>query len=428
MSHFSGRSRSEDLAVLGLEGEASAQEIRKAYLLLVKKHKPDRDPEAFQRLRAAYERLMEEFEPVAEVLTQPGEAESEVPFEGPSELQTTPAQLLGLAWHLLDDREHAKAALDLIARARQMTEASPPDFAPPQLVLALIYKLLTLNRIEAAQLLIESAEKTVAFAGYRAVEGEIVFQLELAREVAFLPPSFPRRLRMVINRNLPQGLKAIEICLGVAALEDPEAGALASQQLHGLKHLGPLSPMLLQPAKVETKNFDSRLLILGCLILYALLRLSANSQTSSFSGLSPGTLEKLREYKARSGVEEMTLAEPVSAEILALDNATKRLCGDRTYTPGNEPYCHILASSRELLIRADCSEIAATPWPERPGTPVDKQVCESARIAFMFFASEVEPNLLTAWNAQRTKCELPPFDFPVRGPAHRLRFTPPRCS
>lgn len=43
--------------VLGLAREATAAEIKQAYFALVRAHPPERDPQAFKRIRAAYERL-----------------------------------------------------------------------------------------------------------------------------------------------------------------------------------------------------------------------------------------------------------------------------------------------------------------------------------------------------------------------------------
>lgn len=44
-------------AVLGLPPTATADEIRQAYFAQVRAHPPERDPEAFKKIRAAYERL-----------------------------------------------------------------------------------------------------------------------------------------------------------------------------------------------------------------------------------------------------------------------------------------------------------------------------------------------------------------------------------
>lgn len=43
--------------VLGIEREASEAEIKRAYFSLVREHPPERDPEGFKRVRAAYEQL-----------------------------------------------------------------------------------------------------------------------------------------------------------------------------------------------------------------------------------------------------------------------------------------------------------------------------------------------------------------------------------
>jgi curved DNA-binding protein CbpA len=43
--------------VLGLERNATEAEIKQAYFALVREHPPERDPEGFKRIRAAYEKL-----------------------------------------------------------------------------------------------------------------------------------------------------------------------------------------------------------------------------------------------------------------------------------------------------------------------------------------------------------------------------------
>lgn len=42
---------------LGVERSASEAEIKQAYFALVRQHPPERDPEGFKRIRAAYEKL-----------------------------------------------------------------------------------------------------------------------------------------------------------------------------------------------------------------------------------------------------------------------------------------------------------------------------------------------------------------------------------
>jgi curved DNA-binding protein CbpA len=44
-------------AVLGLARTAGAEEVRRAYFAQVRDHPPEREPETFKRIRAAYESL-----------------------------------------------------------------------------------------------------------------------------------------------------------------------------------------------------------------------------------------------------------------------------------------------------------------------------------------------------------------------------------
>lgn len=44
-------------AVLGIDRRAGEAEIKRAYFQLVRQHPPERDPEKFQQIRAAYEQL-----------------------------------------------------------------------------------------------------------------------------------------------------------------------------------------------------------------------------------------------------------------------------------------------------------------------------------------------------------------------------------
>jgi curved DNA-binding protein CbpA len=43
--------------VLGLDRTATLDEIKQAYFLQVRQHPPEREPEAFKRIRAAYDQL-----------------------------------------------------------------------------------------------------------------------------------------------------------------------------------------------------------------------------------------------------------------------------------------------------------------------------------------------------------------------------------
>jgi curved DNA-binding protein CbpA len=54
---LSPHSSNDPYAVLGIAHTASTEEVKKAYFALVRQHPPEKDPEAFKRIRAAYEQL-----------------------------------------------------------------------------------------------------------------------------------------------------------------------------------------------------------------------------------------------------------------------------------------------------------------------------------------------------------------------------------
>ncbi len=54
---LSPHSSSDPYAVLGIAHTASTEEVKKVYFALVRQHPPEKDPEAFKRIRAAYEQL-----------------------------------------------------------------------------------------------------------------------------------------------------------------------------------------------------------------------------------------------------------------------------------------------------------------------------------------------------------------------------------
>ncbi len=52
-----GKPYTDPYSVLGLARTATSAEIKQAYFALVRTHPPERDPDNFKRIRAAYERL-----------------------------------------------------------------------------------------------------------------------------------------------------------------------------------------------------------------------------------------------------------------------------------------------------------------------------------------------------------------------------------
>ena len=58
-------------ALLGIGPEATDADIRAAYLVQVRLHPPDRDPEQFERVRDAYEKLRDPRQRARQVLEGP---------------------------------------------------------------------------------------------------------------------------------------------------------------------------------------------------------------------------------------------------------------------------------------------------------------------------------------------------------------------
>lgn len=76
----------EAFAILELPPDATTKDVRRAYVRLIKLHKPDRDPEAFRRIRAAFELAKAFGNPRAPVTTstdQPTAPESSEAAGGP---------------------------------------------------------------------------------------------------------------------------------------------------------------------------------------------------------------------------------------------------------------------------------------------------------------------------------------------------------
>ncbi len=51
------KSPDDAYTTLGIRNDATPEEVRKAYLGLVRQHPPDRDPERFREIHSAYEML-----------------------------------------------------------------------------------------------------------------------------------------------------------------------------------------------------------------------------------------------------------------------------------------------------------------------------------------------------------------------------------
>ncbi|MFT3924317.1 MAG: J domain-containing protein [Myxococcales bacterium] len=117
----------EALSLLGIERTTDAATARRAYLRLLKQHPPERDPESFKRLRAAYETVQPRLRsgPAPEVVgsslalamempTPPEASEAPVTLEEP--LANPPPSLSERYWSESDPAVQESIAREAVAR------------------------------------------------------------------------------------------------------------------------------------------------------------------------------------------------------------------------------------------------------------------------------------------------------------------------
>ncbi|HWE60769.1 MAG TPA: DnaJ domain-containing protein [Chloroflexota bacterium] len=92
-------------AILSLQRDAAEAEIRQAYFALVRAHPPERDPETFKRIRAAYERLRDP--------EQRLEAGMRLPIRWPAPARQRRVSQLDLTVHAEDVIDAAQSLTDL---------------------------------------------------------------------------------------------------------------------------------------------------------------------------------------------------------------------------------------------------------------------------------------------------------------------------
>ena len=111
--------------VLNIDPNATLDEIKRAYFALVREHPPERDPEGFKRIRAAYERLRDPDKRLETNLlrlqTWP-EPSAEAIFDAAPDLaQSVSTRVPGTEWSGIDPG-------DVIQAARALSDLVRHDF------------------------------------------------------------------------------------------------------------------------------------------------------------------------------------------------------------------------------------------------------------------------------------------------------------
>lgn len=208
----------EALGELGVDREAGAPEVRKAYLRLLKTRKPDVDPEGFMRLRAAYELATEAMERgfagvVTTVPPRVEEARAASAFEADSTSPPEPAgadevvprepEPVPLKLSLDEPKEVAPHFIAALDRAR----GADADRAPPSaFVMLTILKLIERGSLKTARGLVEAFDRWVASTGgARLLSPAAAAHYALVSELWRIRQGLPTELRAALAMALMRG-------------------------------------------------------------------------------------------------------------------------------------------------------------------------------------------------------------------------------
>ncbi len=204
------------LEVLGLDASATAEERKRAYLRLVKKHKPDADPAGFQRIREAYECATAWVAPSAEsAFADDGAGSGDAPAEAEagsapaapatSERPTAPDPSLDLAAEarrvagirervrsLVGEGKTSAAARYLALELETGKWSCVPLLAPS---CGLVFSVIGHGDPSGGRQLVRALQKNLELTGTE-LEGlrAVGPQWLVARELVELPTSFPAEL------------------------------------------------------------------------------------------------------------------------------------------------------------------------------------------------------------------------------------------
>lgn len=352
--------RTEALEILGVDETTDRKSIRRAYLRLVKKHKPDQDPEGFQRVREAYETasqlsfdLWTQFTassvdierpaptPAHESPNQPSSSPAETTPEN-RETQTPEPQpiqvvldeedlfalrVLGSPGDL-DDDELARLLSSgdpvLILRAANLRTAGgtddahleelvaaglaavgPVDPVPLEASLRLVPRLVERQQLDLANRLLQAARESLGLQGGRAaLNSETILFYYLLEEFVQLPEDFPESARKIILRGLATGdLIAADDELMEWAGKNPYAARAGAAQLQGLPELGRYFGVSLDvPDSSATASFDPfRMVSIVMMILAINVLPRACNQSRSYSTTPPAPKITAGSYQSDLG-------------------------------------------------------------------------------------------------------------------------------
>ncbi|HEX2870775.1 MAG TPA: J domain-containing protein [Polyangiaceae bacterium] len=304
--------------VLGLSGEPTPADVRRAYLRQVKAHPPERDPEGFRRVREAFELLQGGYvaplvvarlahapaveAPVAETEAETAPDSDEAP---PSDLAAETSQALSgtlLPQATQEQVEHLKAALandNPAAAAEAMTwlyqrpglESAP--VASPLLALQTVVALVQRGRFKPARTLLEALDHFVALNPQPGGFGpELGARWKLASELLGVS-LLDSRLARALAAGLHEGDLSIAANAASAAFDD-YGRELERHMLENAPTLwGQVAPLIrTQPQPVHPTNFRGSgwqgwVLVVVAINIFRLCVSAADSSPTTYSPPAP---------------------------------------------------------------------------------------------------------------------------------------------
>ncbi len=374
----------EALETLGITAEATADEVRRAYLRLLKQHKPEVDPEGFRRLREAYELAKEALEnPALRILAQSphvelvlrdarsfsaAEIRPDEIFVAQAEVESDATDLHNFATkasQLAADGETGRA-IEVLRELTEELEKRPHSvgWLLHELGKAVLH-LVQAGEREAAKSVAATIDRLLAANNWPGRSPQFGFWA-LCREIASLPAEFPRSAVEVLTQAYlgPDSSLAYESFEQLSRTE-PEGVSRAAALLPRDSMLFELyyAHLVHLPTRSEPRSADSSewSMLLPILVIAAILvlpRMCSNSRPvgvpiPSYPVTAPAPGGKTSETP---NFQTLPAPRPRSGDPLArYERTLERACGKPVDL--SSPLCATFEDLLAAVQTGDCARI-----------------------------------------------------------------------
>jgi hypothetical protein len=359
----------EAFAELGTERGATPDEVRRAYLRLVKKRKPESDPDGFRRLREAYELLRHIGQAGAGVWvrtgagavirvpapetrppSRPPQAEAApAPDPVPVEVDATPNLVAQSVRLVAQDKlvEAAETLMRLYDAARVDTTIATPH---PGLTVDLLLRLHERDAVETAAALQDGFKRWLDTTGdeVHLVREALAARWAVCVELSRLPRTLSPEVRAVMARtaltgNFDAALRQLHDLRATNAFKARADADLLRARPGGLGVQ--LANALARPVRQETKRSSVRPWAIIAPILFALSGLGRTMSCSSSS-----TPEDVPAAVSQFQTESIRLRQ----HLVPVRDAAKSLAEDAAAPDGGENGVAVIA--QQLVVALDSAD------------------------------------------------------------------------